>query len=176
MAFLDSTNEALAIIQIQRILRDLELLDNEYSSVPISGTYEGETREAVVDFQSKYSLEPTGIVDFETWNLLHTIHESSKFERRGPRMVRLIPDTPDFAIFPGERNDIIYVIQYMLSQISRHYDDFEPLEFTGIYDESTENAIRSFQRKNLIDEVGVIGASTLEALFDEYESVILEKS
>ena len=176
MALINSTNEALAIMQIQRILRDLELLDNEYSSVPISGVYENETREAVSDFQGKYGIEQTGIVDYETWKLLHSIHESTRLERMGVRKVRLVPKNEEFFIFPRDRNDILYVIQYMLSQVSPNYDEFGSIEFTGVYDEPTELAIRAFQRKNLLDDTGVIDAMTLERLFDEYESIILEKS
>lgn len=176
MTYFDSTDERLAIMQIQRILRDLELLDNEYSSVPISGAFESETRDAVVDFQSKYGLKPTGIVDYETWSLMHLLHHSSRFERHGVRRVQIIPDSPSFVILPGQKDDIVYVIQYMLSQISIHYDDFGVIEFTGIYDEATENAIKAFQRKNLLDENGVIDGATLESLFREYESVIMERS
>ncbi len=175
MTYFNSTNNVFAIMQIQRILRDLELLDNEFSSVPISGTYDDETREAVVDFQTKYELEPTGIVDYDTWTLLHLMHKASEFDRRGPRRVRLVPDKPGFAIYPDQIDDIIYVIQYMLSTISVHYDDFGELAFTGIYDSDTQNAIKSFQRKNLLNATGIIDGPTLEALFDEYEGVILER-
>lgn len=175
MTYFNITSDAYAIMQIQRILRDLELLDNEYSSVPISGVYDDETREAVAEFQSKYELEPTGIVDYDTWTLLHFIHKSSEFDRRGPRKVQLVPDRGGFAIYPDQIDDIIYVIQYMLSTISVHYDDFGELAFTGIYDENTQNAIKSFQRKNLLNANGIIDGPTLEALFDEYEGVILER-
>ena len=175
MTYFDSTDERFAIMQIQRILRDLELLDNEYSSVPISGVFENETRDAVIDFQSKYDLEPTGAVDYETWSLMHLVHHDSRFERHGVRRVQMIPNTPGFSITPGQVDDIIYVIQYMLSQVSVHYDDFDEIEFTGIYDEPTQNAILSFQRKNLLDDSGIIDAPTLEALFDEYEAVIMER-
>ena len=176
MAYFNITNDAYAIMQIQRILRDLELLENEYSSVPISGVYDDETRGAVVAFQSKYDLQPTGIVDYDTWQLLHSVHKATEFERRGPRMVRLVPDRGGFAIYPDQIDDIIYVIQYMLSTISIHYDDFGTLAYTGIYDENTQNAIKSFQRKNLLDANGIIDGPTLEALFDEYEGTILERS
>lgn len=175
MAFLDSTNEALAIIQIQRILRDLELLENEYSSVPVSGVFEDETRQALMEFQSRYSLEANGIVDYETWSLLHLIHHQTRFERLGVRRVQLIPKSRDVEILPGDKNDIIYVIQYMLSQISTKHDEFGEISFTGVYDEITENAVREFKRKNLFDDTGVIDSATLEALFEEYESVILER-
>jgi peptidoglycan hydrolase-like protein with peptidoglycan-binding domain len=176
MTYFNITSDAYAIMQIQRILRDLELLDNEYSSVPISGAYDSETREAVAEFQSKYELEPTGIVDYDTWSLLHFVHKSSEFERRGPRRVQLVPNKGGFAIYPDQIDDIIYVIQYMLSTVSVHYDDFGELTFTGIYDESTQDAIKAFQRKNLLEPNGIIDGATLEALFDEYEGTILERS
>ncbi|MBO5374552.1 MAG: peptidoglycan-binding protein [Clostridia bacterium] len=175
MAYIDSTNEAIAILQIQRILRALELLDSDFSSVPLSGVYENETRGAVAEFQAKYGLESTGVVDYETWVLLHKIYDDTSHERNGIRRVQLVPNDGVFSIIPGQKDDIIYVIQYMLSTISTHYDDFGSLEYTGIYDEPTQNAIKVFQRKNLIDATGIIDASTLEALFEEYEGVILER-
>ncbi len=175
MAFTNLTNEAVAIMQIQRILRELELYEQEYSSVPLSGIFENETRGAVADFQSKYGISPTGVVDYETWLALHSAYNATRLERKGVRRVALFPPRGEISIFPDEKNDIVYVIQYMLSQISTHYNSFEKLEFTGIYDEPTQSAIREFQRKNLIESNGIIDPSTLEALFEEYEGVILER-
>lgn len=175
MDFIDITNEASSIIQIQQILRDLELLENEFSSVPLSGVYEDETRESVAEFQGKYGLEVTGIVDLETWTLLHKLHDSTRFERVGVRRVQLFPSGKDVSIYPNQRDDVVYVIQYMLSQISIHHDDFEDIEFTGEFDERTQKIIRIFQRKNLLSESGIIDSPTIEALFEEYEGVIFER-
>ena len=175
MAFIDLTNEAMAIMQIQRILRELELLEQEYSSVPLSGVYENETRSAVADFQAKYGISTTGIVDYETWLALQSAYEATRLERNGVRRVALVPPRGELSIFPNQRNDIIYVIQYMLSQISTHYDDFGEIQFTGVFDEPTQDAINEFQRKNLLDNNGIIDPPTLEALFEEYESAILER-
>ena len=175
MAFIDLRNEEMAVMQIQRILRELELFEEEYSSVPLSGVYENETRDAVVNFQAKYGITPSGIVDYETWVLLHNVYDATQLERNGVRRVALVPPRADITIYPNQRNDLIYVIQYMLSQISIHYDSFGDLEYTGIYDEPTQDAIREFQRKNLLDSNGIIDPATLEALFEEYESVILER-
>ena len=176
MAYLNYENQELAIFQIQRILRDLELIDNDLSKVPISGVYDDATREAIISFQNKYSLEPNGRVDLETWNLLKSLNDSLKYEINGVRSVQLVPKNEYFSIIPNEKNDIVYVIQYFLTQISQHYDDFEVLEYTGIYDIPTQNAIKAFQRKNLIDATGIIDAETLERLFDEYESVISQEN
>ena len=173
MAFINSTSEELAIIQIQRILRELELLEGDYSAVPLSGVYENETRESVAEFQARYGLEATGIVDYETWELLHRVRDRLKGELGEIRRVQLIPSKREFLIYPGQRNDILYVIQYMLSQISTQDSSLEAVSYTGVYDKETEDAIRAFQRKRLIDANGIIDAQTLEALFDEYEAIIM---
>ena len=60
----------------------------------------------------------------------------------------------------------------MLTQISSLYDELEAVEITGLYDEETQDAIRIFKRKNLIDDTPIIDAATLNLLFDEYEYVI----
>lgn len=176
MAFLNSTDEALAIVQIQRILRDLELFDNDFSAVPVSGVFESETRAAVAEFQAKYGLDVTGSVDYETWELMHAVHRRALSERRAPRRVRLFPDSENPYVIPNQQDDIIYIIQYMLNAISTKHDDLQEVGLTGIYDSKTEEAVRIFQRKNLLDDNGIIDTPTLEALFEEYESVILEKS
>ena len=175
MSYINSTDKEMATMQVQRMLRDIELLDNELSRVPLSGIYENETREAVREFQSKYGLEVTGVVDFDTWSALSTLHEQTRLERRGVRRVQLVPSDGDFVILPNEKNDLVYVIQYMLLTISPNHGDLAEQKFTGVYDESTVEAIRSFQRKNLLEDNGIIDGVTLEALFDEYEGALLDR-
>ena len=65
----------------------------------------------------------------------------------------------------------MYVIQHMLEVISRDYEEFENIELNGIYDVNTQNAIKAFQRKNLLDATGVIDATTFNYLADAYESI-----
>ena len=86
-----------------------------------------------------------------------------------------MPSNTDFAILPNEINDLVFVIQYMLLTISPNHDELGNQKFTGVYDAQTVDAIRSFQRKNLLDDNGIIDGATLEALFDEYESALMQR-
>ena len=83
--------------------------------------------------------------------------------------MELPPSAP--TITPGLRDDVVYVIQHMINVLSQEYDTFSPLEFTGIYDEATENNIREFQRRNVLDESGIIDPITFNRLADEYERI-----
>ena len=41
----------------------------------------------------------------------------------------------------------------------------------SVYDESTQNAIKIFQRKNLLNDTGIIDANTFNRLADAYEEI-----
>jgi len=56
----------------------------------------------------------------------------------------------------GEKSDIIYIIQIILSAISVAYDEFENILPSGTYDGKTADAIREFQRINNIPETGIV--------------------
>lgn len=172
MSYYDLRNEEAAIMYIQRMLRDLDYFNNGTASYLINGIYSEETRNAVRDFQDAYELEPTGIVDYETWELLNYIHKTEMKNQAGVNPVRLASNSKPFLIEPFATDDIIYVIQYMINQLSRVYDEIGEIELTGAYDKETQEAIRIFKRKNLISEGPYIDAITLNALFKEYEAII----
>ena len=60
-----------AIKEVQEYL--FFLSDKKYDTIkriPIDGVFDKETEEAVIEFQLANSIEPTGIVDYETFTLL----------------------------------------------------------------------------------------------------------
>ena len=66
---------------------------------------------------------------------------------------------------------MVYVIQYLLNVVSQEYDEIEPLEYTGIYDIPTQEAVKEFQRKSLLEADGIINPSTFNRLATEYERI-----
>ena len=76
----------------------------------------------------------------------------------------------NYQIQPFAKDNAIYVIQHMLETISRDYEGII-VELNGIYDKDTQDAIRLFKRKNLLDDTGVIDATTFNRLADEYERI-----
>ncbi len=55
---------------LQYVLNILAEFDSSIPSVPITGTYDDASRAAVIAFQNKNGLIPSGIVDPETWALM----------------------------------------------------------------------------------------------------------
>ena len=169
MAYYSLSDDASAILQIQRILRDMSYFENQMSPFRLSGIYDDETRQGVKIFQEKYGLAPTGTVDLSTWLLLQAVDKSQKEASTLARAVYILPRSEEYSIFPGLADNVIYVIQHMLEVISQEYDEIGEVAFSGIYDEDTQKAIKSFQRANLLDDSGIIDPTTFNRLADEYE-------
>lgn len=171
MAYYNLNDEANAILQIQRILRDLHYLENKIPTVRLTGIYDSETRQGVADFQKKYAIPETGAVDLATWTLLQSVDKAQRDAQALARAVYILPRQPEYTIYPGLNDNVVYVIQHMLEVIGQEYDEIENIEFSGIYDTNTQNAIRAFQRKSLLDDTGIIDPITFNRLADEYERI-----
>jgi peptidoglycan hydrolase-like protein with peptidoglycan-binding domain len=171
MAYFNANEERNAIFQIQRALRDLELSDTGVGKIRLTGSYDEETRQGVKDFQKKYDLPVTGVVDHTTWQVLQAVHKARQDNEALARAVYLLPRQEDYSLYPGLRDDAVYIIQYMLNTIGQEYDEIPRLDYTGVYDAPTENAIREFQRKQLIEPDGILSPSAFNRLADEYERI-----
>ena len=64
-------NETEPVREIQTYLLEVAHTDDRIPKVTIDGHYGDTTRDAVKAFQNIEGISKTGIVDFETWVLLH---------------------------------------------------------------------------------------------------------
>lgn len=171
MAYFNAMEQENAIFEIQRILRDLDKYDSGLARVRLTGVYDDETRQGVRDFQKKYDLPETGIVDHTTWQVLEAVAKAQREAALLARAIYLLPRSEEYTISPGLQDDVVYVIQYLLNVLSQEYDEIGTIEYTGIYDEPTEEAIKIFQRKSLIEPDGIISPLTFNRLATEYERI-----
>lgn len=171
MAYFNSSETENSILEIQRILRAIDYFENNTALIRLTGTYNEETRQGVRNFQEKYGLPVTGIVDRTTWQLLQTVYKTLEDAKALARAVYILPKNPEYTIYKGLRDDVVYVIQHMINVVSHEYNGFDPVNFSGVYDGATENAIREFQRINLLESNGIIDPITFNRLADEYERI-----
>ena len=171
MEYFDSANKRYAIMQIQQKLRELDYWANGTSKIAPDGIYGNMTRKAVKTFQEKYGINPTGVVDKETWDAINTVHKYIQNNVDGARAVYIFPKNKNFLILPGLTDDVMHVIIHMLNTIGRDYDDWGVLPYGNFYGRDVQDAIRSFQRKNLLDDNGVIDSRTFNRMADEYERI-----
>ncbi len=162
-------NEREAILSIQKYLRQLSYFDPDLTPVPIDGIYGEDTAAAVREFQTKNGLTPTGIVDRETWDRIYFEYLLSVAEQEAPMQIGIFPRIPtDYVISPGESWFLVELLQFMLAELGRDYDNFGPIERTGVYDSQTEAAVREFQTKNLLPVTGEVDKKTWNAIVRQY--------
>ncbi len=167
---MDTRDKRLAIIEIQRNLRELTNGGWEIISLVADGVYGSRTREAVRQFQTIESLPVTGIVDALTWRVLQTAADIQRGERAPATPIypwnRPLPNDTTMA---GERTDLIYLAQLMLRESIAY--DFE-LPLTGVLDQATQRALADFQRINGLPSTGILDRATWNALADAYNKYL----
>ena len=150
-----------AIRNLQTYLRAQAFVDENAIPVPIDGIYDTQTQNALIEFQRKNNLAPTGIADRTTWELLYTQYLEILESISLPEAIIPFPSYPkDYVIEKGEKSFLVAVLQYMLNEIGIIYNVFDALEINGEFDTETENIIRDFQERNGIAPTGKVDRTT----------------
>ena len=154
-----------AITNLQTYLRAQAILYPNAIIPPVDGIFDTQTQNALIDFQLRNSLAPTGVADRITFELLYDQYLDILENSSLPNPIIPFPSHPtNYAIKRGENSFLVAVLQYMLNEIGVVYNVFDAIEINGEYDEATENAIRSFQTINSLSLTGEVDRKTWNAL------------
>jgi hypothetical protein len=78
------------------------------------------------------------------------VREHTDDPRETPRPIR--PFLPGRVISPGEESDLVTIVQIMLNAVTLVCDRWELLPLSGVYDETTQAAVRGFCRAVAMEE------------------------
>ena len=168
---MDNSDKTQAIIEIQRSLQTAYKNGLGIPYVGVDGIYGERTEAAVTDFQREVGLEPTGVVDLDTWNALK---EASRRASEG--MSPSLGITPferrlyNGEVGQGEQSDLVTVIQIMLKTLTQY--EYGEVVADGFFGDITEDAILNFQRINGISPTGVVNKETWNALARAYNAQV----
>ena len=160
------------------IQNELNRISTNYPKIPkvqIDGRYGEQTAEAVRTFQEIFNLEPTGIVNKDTWYRLIRIYVSvrklSELNSEGIRLEDVSKQFPnDLTI--GSRGDSVRVLQYFLSYISAFNDFIPAVNIDGEYGNATLEAVKAFQRFKGLADTGVVNEETWNQIYYEYRNLL----
>lgn len=159
-------DEIAAIKQIQELLRLLQRYNKETVTVPVDGIYSDATAKAVREFQARNQLPVTGAIDAQTYDLLYEQALTADADLAEPLPLYIFP--ANYVATMGEASDAVRAIQIMLTALTVAYNDFEAIPNTGIYDQTTADAIRKFQMRNHLPVTGDVDKKTWNALIINY--------
>ena len=168
-------NEAEAILNLQRYLRQLSYHHPEITPPPIDGIFERDTEESLKEFQAMVGLPVTGRADRRTWDALYAMYRASIAENEPPRTVAILPFVAgEILLQNGDEGFTINVLQYMLRELGESLAELEEVEITGIFDENTARAVRLFRVQNGLPEGETVDLITWNTLVDRFNRLGVE--
>lgn len=165
-------NQAAAVENLQRYLRQLSFHEPTISTPPVDGIFESATDRSLREFQTSRNLPVTGRADRTTWDLLYAAYRASLSDNSPPRAIDVFSRYPARQrIGLGRLGFDVLSIQHMLQELSALYGSFDGVTTSGIYDEMTANAIRRFQSQNRLPVTGEVDLLTWNSLADQYNLI-----
>ena len=138
---------------LQTMLRVLAEDNMRQPTVIPDGIYGPTTMNAVTAFQRKNGLPVTGIVDQTTWDLIVESYEPALIRVGKAQAIEVILD-PNQVFRSGDSSPYVYLLQSMLTQLSKDHPTIEVPTHSGIMDEETVRSLTSFQRLAGLLETG----------------------
>ena len=139
------------VIILQNKLKILGFYD-----ASVTGDFDYYTKMAVEAFQEEYSLLVTGVVNYDTWFVLYE-ETKSNFPLSIEEDNSLRISRPTLRI--GDTGEYVVLLQNSLKQLL-----FYNGEVNGVFDSTTETAVKVFQTTNKLTSNGIVGVDTWSAL------------
>ncbi len=156
-------NAGQPVRNLQHFLRLISYYYNTVPAVIPDGIFSEQTREAVIGFQTTFSLQVTGTVNLETWNHIILVYNKLYEIEEEPLATHIFPNK-DFTINPNDSTIHLYAIQAMIYSISNIFQNIESLEITGTYDEKCVNVVKNMQKLFDLETHGIIDKKTFNMI------------
>lgn len=154
---------------IQYFLAVVGTFNDAVPSVPINGTFDETTQNAVIAFQQYAGLTPDGIVGEETWDQLYDAYRGIVATITVPEnRVAPYPGTP---LTNGAQGEYVLFLQSYLNRIAEAYPAIPTVTADGVFGNATEAAVIAFQREFGLSPNGFVGPITWDRITSVYEDL-----
>lgn len=154
---------------IQYFLAVVGTFNDAVPSVPINGTFDETTQNAVIAFQQYAGLNADGIVGEETWDRLYDAY-------RGIVATITVPENrvapyPGIPLTNGSQGEYVVFLQTYLNRIAEVYPAIPTVTVDGVFGDATEAAVIAFQREFGLSPNGFVGPITWDRIASLYEDL-----
>ena len=151
------------VSSLQHMLGELSYAYEQLPFVAVDGEFGEETLEAVLTFQREFSPPVTGRVDQRTWDDIVRYYREWNREQAQPRLLRAFPPRP-FQVEPGERDDVMVLVQTMFALLSEVVEGIVPDRADGYHGEPSVCNTRWLQKVAGMEQTGIIDRFTWNML------------
>lgn len=160
---------------LQTMLRVLAEDDPTLPTVVPDGIYGPDTTQAVSAYQRRRELPVTGIADQQTWNTIVEDYEPALIRIDKSEPIRVLID-PGEVFKRGDSSPYIYLLQSMLTQLSRDHAQITPPGHSGVVDDDTAYSLGEFQRLSGLPVTGELDKVTWKHLSHQFTLSAHKKS
>ena len=150
----------LGVRVLHYVLLTIAYFDPDLPSLRLNSVFNDNTKAMVINFQKKYGLPATGVVDSDTWNELVTVYRDT---------IHNIPE--EYAQYGDEffqgrllalgmSGDDVRIIQKFLLKICQQTGNIPGVRVSGIFDDLMEKSVMKIQSMFNQDTTGVIDPIT----------------
>lgn len=169
---LQKGDSGISVRTLQYYLNIIAYFNPSLSLSPLDGSFGDATESAVREFQTFYGLNPTGIVDNATWQILDRIYVetvSSLPEGYSGNKAKLYPG---YFLSRGMEGQAVRDLQSYLSYISSVFGNFPAPDINGVFDQKTEDSVKAFQNLFGLNPSGAVGPVVWNTVAREYDNLI----
>lgn len=149
----------------------LDRISKNYPAIPkiqrIDGYFGEGTEAAVREFQRVFLLPVTGFIDEGTWYRIIRIHSAvtklSELTGEGILSSEL-ERISSGVLLEGDVRPSVEIVQFALNILAAYYPSIPEIPITGIFDDTTRNAIIEFQKTMGLPATGAADLETLRAM------------
>lgn len=159
-------DRAAAIRQIQRYLYEIhksEWLD--IPRVPIDGIYGNDTRSAVVELQRLKNIQPSGLVDYETFGAIY--EEYLLASRLSDSDSQFLLTGKPFPFKVGDSGADIEIIHLIFRELSGYYKDLPIPKKSSYFSEESASFTRGLQNIFGMPPDGIVTAAMYDRILFE---------
>ncbi|WP_165445384.1 peptidoglycan-binding domain-containing protein [Bacilliculturomica massiliensis] len=173
----DAISEGNSGEKVEILQYFLSLFSEFYLTVPpvaITGVFGPETKSSVLGFQGEYGLPLTGVVDAKTWNVMYDAFRGIAVTVFTEDEIFAIQVRPygGTVLKLGSAGEDVTALQEYINALAFAFLDIDPVAVTGVFDESTENSVKQYQRLMGLPETGEVDRTVWNAIINSYKDVL----
>ena len=153
---------------IRRVQDYLITASNPDIFVAPTGIFDENTRLSVIDFQKKHQIDPTGVVDLVTFNLLFDEYTTLTLK---DEINRTVGSFVDFPIRPEDMLDEILHINQSMARLLDYYGITHRLQNSSFYSEETSAAVRELRHIYSLEDVDYIDEIFYFRMINDHNSI-----
>lgn len=166
------------VVVLQFMINVLNQFYPNIPSVPKTGEFGVETRNAVIEFQRSNNLPQTGVVNDATWEVMYRQFRGITDTVMGNERLNDVRTQPygGTVLEYGSRGEDVKTLQEYINTVYLVYPQITAVTPTGVFGNNTRQAVTNYQALFNLPKTGKVDKQTWDSIAESYKDVLASKN